>query len=249
MTDKLPKLQYPQWLRGITKPHAEEGQFPLHDLLKDSLYYPAAGFDGLPVEHLAGNFYSFIYVDYSISHDRLKEEVEERGFLGYSPIICREVSEQELAPNGWTLPPLKEGDGDPSKHRELIVKPYCLWYVFERDEDRSESHGPSRFSLLYLCADGVAAFHALYTCNKQHPKAVAVIQPGTGWGGNWTNFEDPEKIFARTVLGNPSGKPELLLFGGIGSHEFYEETCWPDYSKQIHWFDKEDDGKVGIWKA
>ena len=90
-------------------------------------------------------------------------------------------------------------------------KPYCSWSIFQLREDVPAIHGPPRFSLLYLCADGVAAFQALYYANSASPKAVAVIQPGTAFGGNWTDFENPSGIFADTVLGNPQGSPQILL--------------------------------------
>ena len=60
-------------------------------------------------------------------------------------------------------------------------KPYCSWSIFQLREDVPAIHGPPRFSLLYLCADGVAAFQALYYANSASPKAVAVIQPGTAF--------------------------------------------------------------------
>jgi len=36
--------------------------------------------------------------------------------------------------------------------------PFCVWLIMERKQDVAESHGSLRFSLLYLCADGVAAY-------------------------------------------------------------------------------------------
>ena len=117
-------------------------------------------------------------------------------------------------------------------------EPYCSWSIFQRGEDVPSIHGPPRFSLLYLCADGVAAFQALYYANSASPKAVAVIQPGTAFGGNWTNFEDPSGIFARTVFGNPKGSPQILLNGGYGKRDFYREPCWPSYSELTCFLDK-----------
>jgi len=126
-------------------------------------------------------------------------------------------------------------------------KPYCSWSIFQRGEDVPAFYGPPRFSLLYLCADGVAAFQALYYANSASPKAVAVIQPGTEFGGNCTNFEDNEKIFARSVLGNPQGRPEILLYGGSGKRDFFREPCWPSYTELICFLDKSSGGSIGVW--
>ena len=126
-------------------------------------------------------------------------------------------------------------------------KPYCSWSIFQLREDVPAINGPPRFSLLYLCADGVAAFQALYYANSASPKAVAVIQPGTAFGGNWTDFEDPSGIFADTVLGNPKGSPQILLNGGRGNRDFFREPCWPSYTELICFLDKSRGGSIGVW--
>jgi len=78
-------------------------------------------------------------------------------------------------------------------------------------------HGPVRFSLLFICSDGVDTFQALYVANRVAPKVVTVIQPGHAFGHNWTDFTDSEKVFARVVLANPAGQPDKVLYGGIGN--------------------------------
>ncbi len=42
----------------------EDQPFLLTEILEESLYYPASGFQGAPIEYLAGNFLSFVYADY-----------------------------------------------------------------------------------------------------------------------------------------------------------------------------------------
>ena len=124
-------------------------------------------------------------------------------------------------------------------------KPYCSWSIFQLREDVPAINGPPRFSLLYLCADGVAAFQALYYANSASPKAVAVIQPGTAFGGNWTDFENPSGIFADTVLGNPQGRPQILLNKSAG-YSFEEQCCWPSYTELICFLDISDRG-IGVF--
>lgn len=240
-------MDIPTWLVSLTSASFMNEPFPLRELLKDSLYYPSSGFDGRPIQHLAGNFLSFIYVDYGYSHGEFMIELN-KGFRGYDLLAERAVTEQELTPHGWHPMPPTYGDGNPSKYRDKgwIKEPFCSWSVFQLREGFSDNHGPSRFSLLYLCADGVAAFQALYVANSAAPKAVAVIQPGHGFGFNWTDFTDPNRIFARSVLGNPSGQPEFLLYGGYGD---YPDACWPDYGMRVCYFDRLLTGRstIGIW--
>jgi len=175
-------------------------------------YYPACDKDAKPVIYTKGYCHSFVYVDYRVSRERLDSALKYPGFLGYDKLGQRNVSARELVPHGWipTLP--NPEDGNPEKYKDWIeTKPFCQWVVFERQPGRQANHGPQRFSLLDLCADGVAAYQALYVANKLKPEFLAIIQPGTGFGGNWTNFNDEKKILARTVLGNPAGRPDYLV--------------------------------------
>ncbi|MBM4180494.1 MAG: hypothetical protein FJ209_02930 [Betaproteobacteria bacterium] len=249
MIEQLSLIAEPNWLSRIDPTTIQEKVFPLDGILRDSLYYPSSGFDGDPVRHLVGNFVSFIYVDYGRGREDFESALISPGFRGYDLVAKREVAQQELAPRGWRPSFLTSADGDPSRHREQIRKPFCLWVVLQRRNDVPACHGPYRFSLLYLCADGVAAFQALYVANNMLPAAVAVIQPGHGFGGNWTNFEDPAQIFARTVTQNPAGVPDLLLYGGYGRRDYYRRPCWPGYEKLVCFLEKSGGGSIGVWQA
>ena len=176
--------------------------------------------------------------DFQQEENRLKQEIEEvrlqieRARQDYNESECDNL---EAATRKLYL----MGDWWNEK------KPYCSWSIFQLRGDVPAIHGPPRFSLLYLCADGVAAFQALYYANSASPKAVAVIQPGTAFGGNWTDFEDPSGIFARTVLGNPQGIPQILLNKSTGySHQ--EHCCWPSYTEWIGFLDFSGRG-IGVF--
>jgi len=245
MIESLPKMEMPNWIESICDENLLS-QVPLRGILNNSLYYPSSGFDGDPIKYLSGNIYSFIYVDYGISSNKLDEEIENRGFRGYQIILSREVTE-ELTPNEWTLPPLSMNDGNPMKYKDWIKRPFAKWLVFQRNDDLNSEHGAKRFSLLYLCADGVAAFQALYISNKCFPLGVAIIQPGHGFGGNWTDYTNPKQILAKTVLNNLAGKPKVLLYGGIGNRAFYQKPCWPQFSEHACFLEKSNGGRIGVW--
>lgn len=248
MLHQLPEIKALRWLTDMSSAEVANGPFPLHEILQDSLYYPSSGFDGDPIRHLAGNILSFVYVDYGHTRDEFVNALRAPGFRGYDLFATRSVTERELTPNGWRPTPPTRADGEPSRYRDWIKNPFCSWSLFQRREDVPTNHGPSRFSLLYLCADGVAAFQALYVANSAFPKAIAVIQPGHAFGGNWTDYTSPEQIFARSVLGNPSGHPEILLYGGIGRHDFYREPCWSNYEEHLCFFEKAGGGSIGVWR-
>jgi hypothetical protein len=248
MIGELPAMKMPSWLGDADPATFAKRPFPLEEILADSVYYPCSEFDGRPIAHLAGNYFSFIYVDYGKTRDEFMANLSQPGFRGYQVISQRSVTERELVPHGCTPIKLLPSDGDPRRKERWVEKPFYEWMVLERDQDRPDSYGPSRFSLLHLCAEGVAAFHALYLGNQRAPAAVAIIQPGSedGFTTNWTNFADPTKIFARSVLGNPAGKPDVLLWGGYGRRLDYMESCWPDhYSKRLLFL---DNTPIGVWQ-
>lgn len=220
------------FINDLTKSDVEKGKFPLMEILNDSFYYPSSGFDGGIVKdcNTLGHNYninSFIYCDYATGEDALKGE--QNTFRGYHVFASRGVKQKELIPNGWIpkLPP----HINMQKYftYENLWKPFIRWIVYERDEDKGEEHGPKKFSLLYLGGEGVATYQALYWTNKTHPKAIAIIQPGTGFGANWTDFRDINGPLAWVIYENAYGMPDLIYYGGIG--EEYADINWKGYKE------------------
>lgn len=248
MIDQLPWKKEPAWLTSLTAESIEHGPFPLRSILRNSLFYPSAGFDGDPVKYLAGHIPSFVYVDYGYGEEAFDRALQVPGFLGYQVLGRRSVTENELIPHGWSPEHLPPCDRTPADWQDGNAKPFCIWVVMERRADVSDEHGPSRFSLLYWCHEGVAAFQSLYLARKLSPKAVAIIQPGYGFGGNWTDFTDPNEILARTIQSNLAGQPKLLLFGGYFDWHDYQEPCWPSYTKWLGFLEKAGGGYIGVWK-
>ena len=208
----------PSFLLKLTPETIAEGPFPLHEILENSVFYPASSFDGGVIRDCNVNrrdwdVVSFVYCDYYESRERLDLTDMPRG---YRLLGERSVSEQELLPNGWVqqLPPNFN-----MKHYRWVVEqfankePFVVWKVFERLPEYDESHGPQRFSLLFLCADGVATYQALYWSSNTKPRAVAIIQPGTGFGFNWTDFFKKKDPFYWIVANNPAGMPEYVYCG------------------------------------
>jgi len=238
----------PDWLStcNITDP------LPTVNLLTNSVFYPACGFDGRPVKYCGGFSHSFIYVDYGVSSEKLLAEL---WFGSYRKIGGRFVSMNEmLGPVNWEpILPIEAVDGDPQRYADRIVVPYAYWSVWERASRLGDNHGPERFSFLYIAGDGAATFQSLYYTNGLAPSLVAVIQPGEGFGGNWTSYFDSGQILARSVLGNPHGLPDYLLLGGLGSDvEYQRSIVWPGYSRLIvHWKPPEErlayNGSLGLW--
>jgi hypothetical protein len=121
----------------------------------------------------------------------------------------------------------------------------------EREKDFDETHGPERFSLLYICGEGVATYLQLYNANNIVPIAIAVIQPGTGWGFNWTDFRDEEKPLGQVMHKNEKGMPKYFFYGGIGNKDLYiGEFQWRGYELYDEIFDyyEPGDGYVQVFR-
>lgn len=230
MINEIEKMEMPVWLSG------NDLNFDIRTILDDSLYYPCAGFDGDPVKYFMGNIFSFVYVDYGVARDGLLEEIETQGFQGYHIIHNQAISQSELIPNDWTVqirPEQIEKKGGENLVNNWIKEPFCQWLIFERDQDKDDTHNPRRFSLLYLCADGIAAYQALYLSNNIKPKIVAIIQPGTGFGHNWTDFTNRNGLFAKSVFYNTELLPDYIINGGWGKLESYKSPIWDEYKSSI----------------
>lgn len=185
----------PEWLMK------DEVSFDLNNILENSLYYPCCGFDGDPIKYFAGNVHSFVYADYGVSKAAFEAEVS-KGLLGYHLKHHEDISEQQLAPKGMRIIvyPDQEEMKSLEFHRSFMKEPFAQWVVYERDADLAEAHGPSRISLLFICGDGALTYQTLYLQNGIVPAIMAVIQPGHGFGGNYTNFYSDDKLFYKSVI-------------------------------------------------
>lgn len=221
----------------------------MREILDGALYYPSCGSDGGPVQYLGPWFQSFVYVDYGYGRDDFLEQLVKAPFSGYQIMGMRSVPLNELAPRGWDQALSQEENKGAQRYaKNRRKKPFCEWVVFERDATRPRSHGPQRFSMLYLCEDGAQAFNTLYVGNMLRPGAIAVIQPGHGFGSNWTDFTDSQAVLARVVMGNPAGVPDYYIYGGRGARKDLTDT-WPLYSTNVGWYKYHTLGNVGAWTA
>ena len=255
MSRLLPDTPLPKWLTQLESQSFQD-RFPVREALSDSLYYPACAFDGLPVRHLGGAIYSFIYADYGYAQAQLIREVEGNGFRGYRPILEREVGLEELLPQGQSLADVANSAHHvvrpqplpPAARAAAMNAPFARWYIFEREPTVSPEHGPVRFSLLFVSGDGVASYFALYNAHRLRPRAIAIIRPGHAFGGNWTRFQDQGGELERVVSANTAGVPEFLLWGGNGGATTSGRACWPAHCTFVDWLVAGHERTVGLFQ-
>lgn len=221
----------------LTKDDIMNKPLPLSDLLFNSLYYPSSSIDGGVIKYCNTKYQnekivSFIYVDYSTEEKFVFHHVN-RDFYGYSIFAHRSIDADELDPNyDPNIQSVERFRRTVRVPSGMIKDPYCHWFVMEREDGFGEEHGPARFSLLFICGEGVATYMNLYNKKNIVPKAVAIIQPGHAFGGNWTNFGDYNEPFATVMRANPKGMPQWIFYGGMGridTHR-YDNLKWDGYS-------------------
>lgn len=223
-------------LLALTQDDIMNNELPLQELLENSAYYPSCWFDGGVIKHCNKRLKdeeicSFIYCDYAPEENDVVNRAST-GFRGYHVFAHRTVEMEEI---GAEKPlPI---DFNMSFHEEMKLfdlienKPenlYCHWLIMERDADFGQDHGPERFSLLYIRGEGVATYAGLYCANGIAPKVLAIIQPGHGFGGNWTNYGDTRACLYHFLRSNPAGMPSYVFYGGIGICG-YDDLNWPGY--------------------
>lgn len=198
------------------------------------VYYPGAGSDGQPV-HLFNKTHAahaFIYVDQWSSREEVHEMmtpspgVRSRGFRGYRVLAVCDLAPSELAP----YPLQAHVDSFEILGARDFVRGgrdygYAALYVFERLPEFGDDHGARRFALIYLKADGFAAYDALFCQHGSIARPFCVVVQDHGFGGNWNRWDRGgllEEIAVRASV-----RPPLLLV----AHSSEE---WEGYQLSTH---------------
>ena len=169
---------------------------------------------------------SFLYCDYGVT--KQKFENEGLSINGYFPLASRPLDLMSLLPNGWNQknPPMVDPE-EYIKYYDQNIKPYAIWTVFQKKRGNYDTDTPNRFSVIFICGEALATYQALYWSSNITPKALAIIQPGTAFGGNWADFADEDGPFGWVVKNNPAGLPDYIYNGGYGYG--HPTKFWKDY--------------------
>ncbi len=112
MMTEIPSMEMPEWIRNPR-------EFDIRNILQDSLCYLACGLHGHFVKYYMGNAYSFVYIDYHISRERLLQDMDEYGFTGYRVIRQESINPHKLHPGGWDALTWYYRDNDPGRERRF----------------------------------------------------------------------------------------------------------------------------------
>ena len=177
----------PQWLQQ-SKPRFNRESF----FNSRTVYYPGSDNDGEPVRICAQSHaaHSFIYVDYDVSIEEIRERVQgivaSEGFKGYSDEETEKVEESDLTPSGWK-PHLAHYELQ-DINKQPAIKPFGLFVPLVRDKDLGEEHGPERLAILFIGGEGIATFDALYCQEHETPSPFLVVDENHRYANGSTKF-------------------------------------------------------------
>ena len=232
------------------------------NVFKDSIYYPACGFDGDVMSICMGYSHSFIYVDNlclweSVGKERVYEFINtSRTFGAFNRVFQAEFSKSELmGQHSFPKEKLLYTDGEPSYG--LAPKDFfAILTIFEpkrgnrtycHSDRATKLHVYEPLAFLYVCDDGCFSYQDFYYSHNVKPKGVAIIQPGDAFGGNWTSYYERDKVFGRIVMNNKAGIPDILISGGRDSRGgHFRRNIWPEYSDRIYYSRLEQKG-IAVW--
>lgn len=213
------------WINSITKENFHKS-FNLNKILGNSTFYPASGIDFNNIEELLKYTNSFVHVDYSESEDKIEESLRsDIRNHGFELIGLKRIVQSELSPNGFTPNnfPLKQGEKILNRNQATNYNNrFCFWAVYELDINE-------QFSVLHIGGEACEAFDVIYVNNDINPRVVSIVNPGEGYGDNWTKFTDPEyRLFSLMQLNSEKNGVSLPEY--VFTNMKLDGNCfWPNY--------------------
>ena len=207
---------YPGWLQ-YSLPNFDRFDF----FGSRTVYYPGSYIDGQPIElsSLAHFAHAFVYVDYGISQEEIRNRVHRVGncigFRGYDDEHSETVEESSLWPGGW-----KQHELPGRRNSFASVEPFAWFVVLKRDDNFDETHGPERLAILFVGADGHTTYDALYCQPDGMPAPYLVVIQDHGFGRNYSSFGEGGRL--SKIAHGCNVLPEWLLVGE-------QSKAWPGY--------------------
>ena len=163
-------------------------------LLPESMFYPCSADDGTPIKRCGTMLPLYIYVDYYLKKEEIRNTLR-----GYTLLIEKEISPEEFFGCSWDALVKKY-----SRYIEMLPfefeDPYILAAKFVNNETSE---------ILYcvnIKFEALATFQELYLKNNITPKGLAHIRCGIGFGGNYAFYVwELQRLLLR------AGLPQYIL--------------------------------------
>lgn len=200
--------------------------------LSESFFYPASGLDFEPLKRFSHVCRTFVYVDWNLEPDAVEEAVQSlAGDLvlhGVPEVVRPEelmpsvaVPQAVAMPQGFRLSPYEQ---QAYQHRrETSVAGRSPW-ARRFQLIRSFGDVARELSLLYIAAEGLATYAALYG-QHEAPLILCTIQSGPGFGLGWTHLERPGGTMERFLRAYRK-RPRVWVRGNWGRPIEHNASGW-----------------------
>lgn len=163
----------PQWL----KEYKPGDQVDFSEFMNCRVgYYPGAGFDGnlIKVGNRSHSVHCFMHADYGILREEMEKHLAKGECITGYHSIGRVDWSDKIHVGGHEG--IREGQD-----------PYCFMEIFERNPDKDDSWGASRFAVAFIYADGIKAYEELFANQYNKAPWIFLLQDH-GFGGNYDRF-------------------------------------------------------------
>ena len=180
--------------RRITARDVQCGPGPWMKRFRDeAVVYPGSGLDMSPIRQMKGVAHAFLFVDFSVGIEKIKQAILADGFSDNELLAMVEFDPLPYMALGNVQAPQTTGD--------YQGQSYGIWAVFTRRE------GGGRFAFMALGAEAIYALSALYPTTS--PKGL-VLQEHSFDRNPWGEWTGPLNRFAHDHWDTP---PEWLILG------------------------------------
>lgn len=184
----------PSWLRRITAKDVQCGPGPwMKRFLDEAVVYPGSGLDMSPIRQMKGVAHAFLFVDFSVGIENIKQAILADGGSDHELLAMVEFDPLPYTALGNIQAPQTTGDDQRQS--------YGIWTVFNR-----RGVG-GRFALMALGAEAIYALSALYPSTP--PKGI-VLEEHAFDANPWSEWTGPLNAYADAHWSAP---PEWLVQG------------------------------------
>ena len=228
--------------------------------LKRSLFFPACGLDFEPLLRFSNLCDTFVYADWNLAPGEVETAVRNLGcglrLEGEPRVVQREELGGNAAfPMGFRLSADESGSYQRRMHE--VSAPRDPW-AREFRLCRCFGDVTRELTLIYVAAEGLATYTAMYGQHNIAPVAVCTIQSG---GNGWTRLEQPGGAMER-LIETYEERPRLWIRGSwvnpyFGPHRgrsswlrYIEQVageCQPDAYAALEDDDEPEGGEPGHW--
>ncbi len=214
----------PGWLRKFN----QRSVFNADDFFGSRVvYYPGSGDDGHAVKVFGSSHsaHCFVYADFAVSRATIERDLSspDRKFSGYDMVARIALRPTDLTPmrgkSHIIATEKQQWDAHFKNFLSMQVESFAFLEVLKRHENLGEDHGAERLAILFIGADGHAAYDALF-CQDGRKAAFAILLQDHSWGGNYSSFG--EGGILQSIATRAERLPDILLVA-------MNTTPWPGY--------------------